>query len=437
MKIHLSLGEQVKLIKYFLQWLLRIAPVAIIIGSACALFLWSLDTVTTIRLQNDWLLFLLPLAGVLVAFVYQKLGRSVQGGNNLIVEEIHEPSAGVPIRMAPLVYIGTIITHLFGGSAGREGTAVQIGGSISSFAAQKLGLTKSSHRIMMMAGMAAGFGAVFGTPLAGAVFALEVLAIGKMEYDALIPCLMASVIGDLTCRVWGIHHEAFSIISSTTQLASGAYFQAEWTLLLKVVIASILFAMASVLFSELSHKLISLFKKFVKQPLLRPVVGAVAIIILTYLLGTRDYLGLTATSPTEHSISIVSAFREGGVGYMSWFWKLLFTAITLSSGFIGGEVTPLFFIGAALGNVLALLLGAPVDLFAALGFVAVFAGATNTPLASLILSVELFGSGNLVYFAVACFLSYLFSGNSTIYQSQRLAFSKDGTTKQQKVTSKT
>ena len=191
------------------------------------------------------------------------------------------------------------------------------------------------------------------------------------------------------------------------------------------------------MFSELSHKLISLFKKFVKQPLLRPVVGAVAIIILTYLLGTRDYLGLTATSPTEHSISIVSAFREGGVGYMSWFWKLLFTAVTLSSGFIGGEVTPLFFIGAALGNVLALLLGAPVDLFAALGFVAVFAGATNTPLASLILSVELFGSGNLVYFAVACFLSYLFSGNSTIYQSQRLAFSKDGTTKQQKVTSKT
>ncbi len=415
--------EQVGLIEYFVKWVLRIAPVAIVIGSVCALFLWSLDKVTAIRLENGWLLFLLPVAGAAVGFVYQKLGKAVEGGNNLIVDEIHEPSVGVPIRMAPLVFVATIITHLFGGSAGREGTAVQIGGSVSSFIAQKLGYKNAPYRILVMAGMAAGFGAVFGTPLAGAVFALEVLTIGKMEYEALIPCLMASVIGDLTVRIWGIQHETFSIASNSL---SGTYFQAEWSLLLKVVIASILFAVASVMFTELSHKLGAWFDKTIKQPLFRPVVGGCIVIILTYLVGTRDYLGLTTISATPGGISIVSAFHAGGVTYMSWFWKLLFTAVTLSSGFKGGEVTPIFFIGAALGNVLAILLGAPVDLFAALGFVAVFAGATNTPLASLILSVELFGSGNLVYFAVACFLTYMFSGNSTIYHAQRIAFPKGG-----------
>jgi H+/Cl- antiporter ClcA/PII-like signaling protein len=420
--------EHVQQGKFFLRWLLIGVPVGAVVGSGVALFLWSLDGATTLRWMTitanglPWLLYLLPLAGILISGMYLLFGKSVEAGNNLIVDQIHEPGGGVPARMAPLVLIGTVVTHLFGGSAGREGTAVQMGGSIASTIGKWLRLSERDVRLILMAGVASGFGAVFGTPLAGAVFAMEVLAIGRMSYEALVPCLISAIIGDQVCTAWGAHHTHYSIASFSERALVHGPPHFDGLLAGKVVIASAAFGLASVIFAELAHGLSRLFK-MIKWPLLRPVIGAGIVIGLALLVG-RDYLGLGVSSPYPQDVTILSCFTPGGATYWSWWWKILFTAMTLSCGFKGGEVTPLFFIGAALGNTLAHLLGAPVDLFAGLGFVAVFAGATNTPLACTLMGVELFGSGAVVYIAIACFLAYLFSGHTGIYLSQRIAIPK-------------
>ncbi len=407
--------------RYLLRWLIRLLPVSILIGSACSLFLWSISWATRTRQEIPELLYLLPIAGIIISWLYQKFGERVEAGNNLIVEEIHSPTAGVPIRMTPLIFLSTILTHLFGGSAGREGTAVQMGGSIASSFTSIFKLQPQESRVLLMAGMAAGFGAVFGTPIAGAIFAVEVLAIGKIEYAAILPCLLAAVMGDTVCRAWGIHHTEYHQLLASTPSQWPLSF--EGTIVLKVLIAAIAFGLASTLFSESTHGLGRLFKRYIPMRWLRPVIGAIAIIALTTVLGT-DYLGLGVDGATAHSVSIVSAFQFQGAEPLSWLWKIVFTVITLSSGFKGGEVTPLFFIGATLGNALSVLLGAPTDLFAALGFVAVFAGATNTPLACTIMSVELFGAAYLPYFALASYIAYLISGHSGIYRSQQVHIPK-------------
>ncbi|HJV67424.1 MAG TPA: voltage-gated chloride channel family protein [Geomonas sp.] len=413
--------------RYFLKWLFIASPVAVAIGAACALFLWSLEEVTRFRLDNPNLLFFLPVAGVLMAALYGRYGKSAEGGNNLIMEQIHQPGGGVPRRMAPLILVTTLITHLFGGSAGREGTAVQMGGSIASAFARWFHLDDHDVRILLIAGIAAGFGAVFGTPLAGAVFAMEVLIVGRMSYEALIPGLIAGIVADQTCSMLGIRHTAYQITTVFRSAAGAAPAgHLDPLLLAKVALAAVAFGLASVLFAELQHSISQLFKTFVRRPLLRPAIGGCLVIALVYLLGTRDYLGLGVTSNDPHAVTILSCFQPGGATDWSWWWKILFTAITLGVGFKGGEVTPLFFIGAALGNVCARVLEATAhtDLFAGLGFVAVFAGATNAPLACTIMGVELFGADAIVYIAVACYLAYLFSGHTGIYLSQRIAVPK-------------
>jgi H+/Cl- antiporter ClcA len=412
--------EQFSIVSNLLKWTVLVIPVSAAVGSIVALFLWMLEKATSIRWQDGWFLFLLPIAGVLIYFLYKLLGEDSERGNNLIMEEIHEPGGGVPFRMTPLVFITTIITHLFGGSAGREGTAVQMGGSIAGLFAKWFQLDKEDVRILLMTGVAAGFGAVFGTPLAGAIFALEVLIVGKLNYKALLPCFMASILADIACRAWGIEHTQYTILS----VAGGTHlFSLDIFLLIKVIVAGIAFGLASYFFSELSHAIKYYSNQFIPIKWLIPVIGGCIIIALTFILGTRDYLGLGVTNPNG-GVSIVSCFKNGGAYYFSWFWKLLFTAITLSMGFKGGEVTPLFFIGAALGNTIGLLTGAPVDLMAGLGFIAVFAGATNTPIACTIMGVELFGGEHILYYAIACFTAYYFSGHSGIYSAQRLGVSK-------------
>lgn len=409
-----------------LKWSALVIPMAMTVGSACSLFLWSLDCVTALRFAHAWLLFLLPVVGVVVGYAYHWLGKSAEAGNNLIIEQIHQPGGGVPRRMAPLILGATVITHLFGGSAGREGTAVQMGGSIASAFAKLLKLEPSDLRIMLMAGVAAGFGAVFGTPLAGAVFALEVIAIGQIRHDALIPCLMAAVTGDWTCHTWGIGHTHYHVAYMGEAMIPAQKFHLDWLLMGKVLIAAAVFGYASTLFSEVSHWLSSLFKKLCPYAPLRPALGGLIVIGLVFALGTREYLGLGVTSPNASDVTIASLFTTNESHPWAWWWKLVFTTVTLSAGFKGGEVTPLFFIGAALGHTLAGVLGAPPDLFAALGFVAIFAGATNTPLACTIMGIELFGAANSVYLATACFLAYLCSGHSGIYLAQRVAVPKNG-----------
>jgi H+/Cl- antiporter ClcA len=267
---------------------------------------------------------------------------------------------------------------------------------------------------------------VFGTPIAGTIFALEVLAIGRIKYDALIPCFIASVLADLTCSAWGIQHTHYQVLFSgqATQLFTWLPLQRiDILLLAKVVAAGIAFGLAAFAFATTSHFIKNKSTQWLPASWMAPVIGGFLVIGICYLIGSFDYIGLGVNNP-QNGVSIVGAFSAGGAGYFSWFWKLLLTAITLGTGFKGGEVTPLFFIGATLGNVLATLSGAPIDLFAALGFIAVFAGATNTPLACTLMGVELFGADHVLYYAAACFTAYYFSGHSGIYSAQRVAVAK-------------
>ncbi len=413
-----------KLFYQILRWCLMIVPVAVVVGSLNAFFLWVLAEATASRVAHPWLLYLLPVAGLVIVYLYRQLGKNSEAGNNLIMDEIHEPGAGVPARMGPLVLLTTVITHLFGGSAGREGTAVQIGGAATDTMARWFKLHDEDRKLMLTAGVAAGFGAVFGTPLTGAIFALEVLAIGRIKYNAIIPALLAAILADVVCSAWGAHHTHYRIDFLESAVLFSHEVKVDLLLLTKVAGAGILFGLAGYLFGELTHSLKDLFKVTTKNPYVTVVVGGILVILLVQLIGNRDYIGLGVYATRDGGVSILSAFQPGGAEWYSWFLKLLLTAITLAAGFKGGEVTPLFFVGATLGNTLAWVFGAPVDLFAAIGFLAVFAAATNTPLACTIMGVELFGAEHMLYFAVACFVAYYFSGHTGIYSSQRVAVPK-------------
>ncbi len=401
-----------------LKWLAVLIPMALAVGTASAFFLWMLDAVTVFRFSKPWLLWFLPVGGFAIGWLYHHHGKTANGGNNLLIDEIHQPAAGVPRRMAPLILLGTLVTHLFGGSAGREGTALQMGGGIAATFARFFTLDAAHVRILLMAGVAAGFGSIFGTPIAGTVFALEVLVIGRIQYDALVPCFIAAVVADWACHAWGIGHTQYHV--SVTP----AGFHVDPLMMGKVILAAIAFGLASLLFTESSHRLGAAFKRSIPRPELRPVAGGLIVIGLFFLAGTPDYLGLGVLGNRLDAVTLPAMFGSMDIPASAWLWKLAFTVVTLSAGFKGGEVTPLFFIGAALGNALAHLLGAPVDLFAAIGFVAIFGAASNTPLASTILGLELFGAGNGLYIAAACIVAYQFSGHTGIYPSQRLAFPK-------------
>lgn len=386
-------------------------------GTACAFFLWSLDEVTRLRFQHSWLLYFLPLAGMAVAWLYQRHGAGSEGGNNLILDRIHDPGGGVPRRMAPLVLLGTLATHLCGGSAGREGTAVQMGGSIASGVARHFRLEAAQLSALLMAGVAAGFGAVFGTPLAGAVFAVEVAVTGRPKLAALPLCLFSAYLGDWTCQAWGAIHTHYRI-EEVAGLASGTL---AWSPLLfgKVVVAAIAFGLVALAFSQASHGLAAVFKKWITRPWLRPALGGLMVIALYHATGTADYLGLGVSSPDPKAVTLVSLFASPAIHPWAWWGKLVFTVVTVASGFKGGEVTPLFFIGAALGNALAGLMGAPPALFAALGFVAVFAAAANTPAACILMGIELFGIRYAPLLALACLVAFFCSGRAGIYRSQQ------------------
>lgn len=408
-----------------MRWTFFVFPTALITGSTIALFLWLLNLAIHYRFAHQWLLFFLPLAGIAIYFIYTYLGKNTEKGNNLIIEEIRQSGEGIPRRMAPMILLTTVITHLFGGSAGREGTAVQIGGSIAGMLGRWFRLNESDTRIMLTAGIAAGFGAVFGTPLTGAIFALEVLAIGRIQYDALFPALAASIIADITVAAWGIHHTAYhiDIVTPASYVMSG-WLPMDLLLILKVIIAAIVFGLCSFMFSGMVHEIKAIFSKIIPKKWLVPCIGGLIIIGLTFINGKQDYLSLGVDPQYAGAITIPSAFHSGGADTWSWLWKTVYTTTTLASGFKGGEVTPLFYIGATLGNTLSQLLDAPVSLFAALGFIAVFAGATNTPLACTFMGIELFGGEHALLFAIACFTAYFFSGHSGIYSAQAIIVPK-------------
>lgn len=421
-----SLREHYIILKYLVKWTVLIIPIALVIGSVIAFFLWLLSAAIHFRFAHFWLLFLLPLAGLLIHFIYQSIGKSSEKGNNLIMEQIHEAGGGVPKRMAPIILFTTIITHLFGGSAGREGTAVQIGGSIASMFGSWFKLKGIDMRMILTAGVAAGFGAVFGTPLTGTIFALEVLTIGKIQYDALLPALIAAIVGDMTVGAWHVTHVRYHIdqLPAYSPLMISNLFHFDILLLAKVIAASVAFGLASYLFAGMVHEIKTICQKIFKYKWMIPVFGGLLIIGLYFINGKPDYLSLGVDAEHAGAVTIPSSFHIGGADTWSWLWKTIYTTVTLGTGFKGGEVTPLFYIGATLGNTLSGILNAPVSLFAALGFIAVFAGATNTPLACTFMGIELFGGEHALLFAVACFTAYIFSGHSGIYSAQRIAVPK-------------
>ncbi|MEK5028535.1 voltage-gated chloride channel family protein [Paenibacillus sp. FSL M7-1046] len=401
-------SSQLALWSTFLKWIVLGGVVGVLSGTASAFFLKSLDYVTEVRLNHGWLLFLLPAGGALVSFLYMRYGKNSAKGNNLILEQIREGNETIPLRMAPLVLFGTLITHLFGGSAGREGTAVQMGGSLAEGFGRLIKINALDRKILLMCGISGGFGSIFGTPLAGTIFGLEVIAIGLISHKALLPCFTASFVGDLvTTRLWKVHHTHYQV---------DVFPALDLVVLLKVIAAAIVFGLVSMLFSELTHFLKRTFTYIFKNPMLKSAVGGLIIIALVYAVGSRDYLGL--------GIPLISGSFETEMPPFAFLWKLIFTALTLGTGYQGGEVTPLFAIGATLGNSLAGVLHLYAPFLASLGFIAVFCGATNTPIACFIMGIELFGSTGAVYMFIACVVSFLFSGHTGIYTSQQIGVSK-------------
>ncbi|WP_317192179.1 chloride channel protein [Hymenobacter ruricola] len=386
---------------FLLRWLLLGGLIGALAGTASAGFLVALDGVTRWREAHAWAPALLPAAGLLIGLAYHYFGQVAGRGNNLILDEIHRPSRAIPLRLLPLVLGGTLLTHLVGGSAGREGTAVQMGGALADQLPRWLRLTAADRRLLLIAGMSAGFASVFGTPLAGAVFGLEVLWLGSVRYDAVLPSFLAAAVADAVTRAWGVGHTAYPVLGAlplTPTLLGGA------------LLVGALCGLAARGFIGLTHAVGRVYARFIAYPPLRPVVGGAVVALLMWGLGTTRYSGL--------GIPVILEAFQHPLPPAVWAWKLVFTALTLGCGFRGGEVTPLFFMGAALGSALAAVLPLPVALLAAMGFVGVFAGAANTPLACTLMGLELFGGQAGICLGLTCVVAYGFSGHRGIYGAQ-------------------
>jgi H+/Cl- antiporter ClcA len=383
------------------KWIGLCILVGLLAGAASAVFLYTLNLATNFRESHLWLVFLLPIAGLLIGLLYHYYGKDVAKGNNLILEEYETPQNTIPLKMMPMVYIGTILTHLCGGSAGREGTAVQMSSAIADQFTAVFGLTKRERKTLLIIGISAGFASVFGTPLTGAVFALEVLYFSRVSYRSVIPSFLTAYIAYYTVAFFQVPH----LIYPKPYIPQIHLQIIPWLLFV-----GILFGLTARIFSTTVHYFSKKAIKFITYPPLRPFFGGLIFAAVIYFTGATQYLGLGL--PT-----ILESFQIAQVGDV-FLLKLIATAFILGVGFKGGEVTPLFFIGATLGSALSVFVPLPVSLLAAMGFVAVFAGATHTPIACTIMGIELFGLECGIYVGIACFIAYFFSGYLGIYAAQ-------------------
>jgi len=376
-----------------------------IVGSATAFFLHSLDDVTLFRTNHIWVVNFLPIAGLAIGLIYYYYGAAANKGNNLLIEthqslEKGEESKPIPFKMAPLVFMSTLLTHVAGGSAGREGTAVQMGGAIADQFTRIFKLNAVERKTILIIGISSGFAAVFGTPLAGAFFALEILSITNPNKNQLVTSLFVAYIAHYSCLAWQVQHTIYTIPSipaiSMTTLA--------WTM-----VAGVIFGLTAFAFTFTGKIFEGLFSKIKFAPL-RPFIGGIIIALFIVVFNSTKYIGLGIPS-------IQDAFVNNA-GHFDFAIKLILTCFTLSAGFKGGEVTPLFFIGATLGNILIWFIPLPMALLAGMGFVAVFSGATNCVYASIALGLELFGMKAGVYVGVASVAAYFTSGPNGIYSAK-------------------
>ncbi|MEY3588409.1 MAG: hypothetical protein RJA47_1005 [Actinomycetota bacterium] len=393
---------------HVVRWVVLSSFVGATAGILSAAFIEALDWTADTRNEHTWLLWLLPLAGLLVGSAYHYLGRGLERGSNLLIDQIHEHSEWIPVRMSVLIFACSVITHVFGGSSGREGAALQLAAGATDPISKRLGLDQHDRSIMLITAIAGGFGSVFGVPVTGAVFALEVQRVGRVRYEAIIPAFVASIVGDAVVRALGVHHTSFPSLAGFEWSATIA-----WQLALLGVVAGLV-AMA---FVFLTHTVRDTTKKLVSWYPARPMIGGAVVAMLILAFGWRDYSGL--------SVHLASNAFAGSTEGDFWV-KLLLTALTIGTGFVGGEFIPLFVTGALLGATFGNLLGVSIPFFAMVGAVAVLAGGTNTPLAMVFLGVELFGGSGAIVFAVACVVAYSCSGHKGIYHAQPIAAHKSG-----------
>ncbi len=388
-----------KQIKLVLRWIILSVLIGLIGGLVGTAFHISIDAVTEIRREYNWLVYLLPVGGLLIAFLYKKFNAEKGMDTNRVLRAVKSED-DVPFRMMPLIFSGTVITHLFGGSAGREGAALQLGGSIGYNLSRYLKTEKSQHHLSVMAGMSAVFSALFGTPIAASIFSYEVARVRLKNYYEIIPCLIAALVAKQTAKVFGVAPIKFDVLFPSIDIF----------LVLKLILHSAICGVVAYIFCLSIHKTEKFIGKLLPNIYLRALFGGLLIALFTYLVGSYDYNGA--------GMDIIENAMVGKAIWYAFILKIIFTVISVSCGYKGGEIVPAFFIGSTLGCVMAQLIGLPASFGACIGFIGLFCGVVNCPVASIIIALEIFGGKGFVFFVIACIISYIASGNISLYKNQ-------------------
>ena len=391
----------------FLKWVAMGILIGVIIGVIGAAFADCVTWVTDFRITHSFIVLGLPLAGVLIVALYHMAGIKKSYGTNLVLMSVRTDDS-IPFAMAPLIFISTVLTHLFGGSAGREGAALQLGGSISQNLARHMGFDRGGQRILTMCGMSACFAALFGTPMTAAIFAMEVISVGIMHYSALVPCAISSITASYISTFLGVTPEHFNV--------TGIPISFTISDSIRVFVLAALCGVVSILFCLILKYTSAFYAKSFKNPYWRAVCGGVLVAVFAMILHSQDYLGA--------GMSVITRAYAGEAVPLAFLLKMIFTAITLEAGFKGGEIVPTFFIGATFGCVAGGILGLNPSFGAAIGMISLFCGVTNCPIAALFLSLELFGSGGLLWYFLATAISYMLSGYFSLYSKQKIMYSK-------------
>lgn len=391
----------------FGKWFLLSGLSGLLCGLVGSAFSYSIRFVTQARTAHPWILFFLPAAGLLIVFLYHIMGIQKDKGTNLVLSSVQHPEEEVPLKVSFLMFVSTVLTHFGGGSAGREGAALQIGAGISTAVGRLFPIDEEDKSLIVMCGMAGLFSALFGTPVTAAIFSIEVVTVGVIQCSALFPCLFSSLVAVGIAHLLHVAPERYEILD-----APGFSFLSMG----QVLILGILCAAVSVLFCTAMHKTKHMFDDLIKNPYLTVLAGSAVLILLTLLVGNQDFNGAGG--------AMIEKAMEGEALSYAFLLKIVFTAITLGCGFKGGEIVPCFFIGSTFGCIAGPLLGLPASFSAGLGLIGVFCGCVNCPLASILLGVELFGGDHLLSYAVICIVSFLLSGRYSLYATQKLAYSK-------------